>query len=322
MRVLPINKRAALQIVLAAGLAGAVSHWAAAQAPPDVCPSLWRDLEAAVKTRNLNAAKDANRKIQVGEGCNPLRVKAKSAMVDAYLQEDARQEKAGAQPAERLAALSGALVSYGKRDDWELRLKIADLKLRQAEAGDKAQYPALSQAYYDVLQAAEAAPASRARPPRAELERVAMLAYQYQALSPTPPKGRGLFGRGVRQIFVGRTPVPLQFVYNKAELTDLGLSEAERVVKELKDDNNPRIHLIGHTDPTGSHPFNDELSLRRAERIKKFLTDHGYPASQITIEGRGKRESEPFKAKIVNPTRFSPAEIDQILRRVEVVWKE
>jgi outer membrane protein OmpA-like peptidoglycan-associated protein len=322
MPVLPITRRFALQIALAAGLAGAVSHWAAAQAPPDACQALWRDLEAAVKARNLNAAKDANRKIQIGEGCNPLRVNAKTAMVDAYLQEDARHEKAGAPPAERLAALSSALVSYGKRDDWELRLKIADLKLLQAKAGDQAQYPALSQAYCDVLDAVDAASASRARPPQAEMERVAMLVYQYQTLSPTPPKGRGLFGRGVRQIFVERTPVPLQFVYGKAELTDRGLTEAERVVKELKDENNPRIHLVGHTDPKGSHPYNDDLSLRRAERIRKFLIEHDYPASKITVEGRGKRESEPFKAKIVNPTRFSPEEIDQILRRVDVVWKE
>src|SRR5215813_10880024 len=98
MPLLPIARRVALQIALAA----AVSHWAAAQAPPDGCQALWRDLEAAVKARNLNAAKDANRKIQIGEGCNPLRVSAKAAMVDAYLQEDARHEKAGAPPAERL----------------------------------------------------------------------------------------------------------------------------------------------------------------------------------------------------------------------------
>jgi outer membrane protein OmpA-like peptidoglycan-associated protein len=321
MPVFPIDKRLVVHIALAGGLAGAAAQWAAAQAPPETCRALWRDLEAAVKARNLNAAKDASRKIQIGEGCNPLRVNAKAVMVDLYRQEDARLEKAGASPAERLAALSAALVRYGKRDDWELRLKIADLRLKQADAGSERNYAAISQAHYDVLQAAEETPPSRPRPSPAELERIAMLAYQYQALSPTPVKGRGLFSRSVRHIFVGRTPVPLQFVYDKDKLTDLGNAEAERMVKELKEEDNPRIHLVGHTDPKGSDAYNDDLSWRRAEAVRTFLVERGYPAGQITVDGRGKRDVETFKRKIVDAGRFSPNEIDQILRRVEIVWK-
>ncbi len=73
----------------------------------------WRDLDAAVKARDLDAAKDANRKIQTRAGCNPLRIDAKAAMLGLYQREDDRLEKAGASPAQRLAALKAALVSYG-----------------------------------------------------------------------------------------------------------------------------------------------------------------------------------------------------------------
>jgi outer membrane protein OmpA-like peptidoglycan-associated protein len=322
MPIVPISKRSVVQIALAGGLAGAVTHWAAAQALPEACQALRRDLDAAAKARNLDAAKDANRKIQTGVGCNPLRIDAKAAMLGLYQEEDARLEKAGASPAQRLAALTAALVGYGNDHDWEPRLRIADLKRQLAESGGPRDYADISQAYYAVLQAAAKTSPSMARPSAALLERVAMLAYQYQAISTTPVKGRGLYTRDVRGIFVGRVPVPLQFVYNEDNLTDLGRAEAEKMVKALKEENNPRIHLVGHTDPKGSDAYNLELSVRRAEAIKKFLIAHGYPPHQITVEGRGKREVEAFMGKIVDAKRFSEEAIHQILRRVEIVQKQ
>ena len=320
MPILPISKRLVVQIALAGGLAGAVSHWAAAQAPPAECQAFWRDLDAAVKAHDVNAGKNANRKIQSTAGCNRLRIDAKAAMLGLYLREDARLEKAGASPAQRLAELTAALVSYGNDYDWEPRLRIADLKHRLAGAGGPAD-DVISQAYYAVLQAAARNSPSVVRPSPAQLERAVMLAYQYQAKSKTPVKGRGLYTREVRQIFVGRVPVPLQFVYNEDNLTDLGRAEAEKMAKELKEENNPRIHLVGHTDPKGSDAYNLDLSVRRAEAIRKFLIVRGYPPHQITVEGRGKREVEAFKGKIVDADRFSKEDIDRILRRVEIVSK-
>lgn len=322
MPILPISKRLVVQIALAGGLAGAVSQWAAAQAVREACQALRQDLDAAIKARNLDAARDANRKIQTGVGCNPLRINAKAAMIGLYQQEDARLEKSGASPAQRLAALTAALVSYGNDYDWEPRLRIADLKRQLAESGGQRDCADISQAYFAVLQAAAKTSPSVARPSAALLERVAMLAYQYQAISPTPVKGRGLYTRGVRQIFVGRVPVPLQFVYDEDNLTDLGRAEAEKMVNELKEEDNPRIHLVGHTDPKGSDAYNLNLSVRRAEAIKKFLIARGYPPHKITVEGRGKREVAAFIGKIVDANRFSEQDIDQILRRVEIVWKQ
>jgi outer membrane protein OmpA-like peptidoglycan-associated protein len=248
-------------------------------------------------------------------------------MLRLHLEEDVQKEKAGASPAQRLAALTTALVNYGNDHDWEPRLRIADLKRQVAESGgprDCAPGGArdcadISHAYYAVLQAAAKTSPSVARPSAALLERVVMLAYQYQAISPTPVKGRGLYTRDVRRIFVERVPVPLQFVYNEDNLTDLGRAEAEEMVKALKEENNPRIHLVGHTDPKGSDAYNLGLSVRRAEAIKKFLITRGYPSHQISVEGRGKSEVEAFKAKIVDANRFKEDELDQILRRVEIV---
>jgi outer membrane protein OmpA-like peptidoglycan-associated protein len=323
MQAFDISKRAVVGLALAGGLAGAVSHWAAAQAPPEACQALWRDLEAAAKAKSMGAAQDANRKLQTGRGCNPLRLRAKTVLLDLYRQEDRRLEKAGAAPAERLAALKSALLRYGRKDDWEVRLAVADLERQLADAsGNRDGYANVSQAYYDVLQAVEEAPPSRPQPSPAERERIVMLAYQHQAMSPKLVKARGLYSREVRKMFVARTPVPLQFVYDQDKLTELGAAEAERMAKVLEEEHNPRIHLIGHTDPKGSDAYNDDLSRRRAEAIRRFLVERGYPPQQITIEGRGKREVEAFMRKIVDADRYSEHDLHQILRRVEIVWKK
>jgi outer membrane protein OmpA-like peptidoglycan-associated protein len=323
MQAVAISKRLLAGLALAGSLAAAVPHWAAAQAPPETCQALWRDLQAAAKARDLKVAQDANRKLQTGRGCNPLRLEAKAVMLDLHRQDDRRQEQAGTAPAERLAALKTALVRYGRKDDWEVRLTIADLTRQLADAsGDRSAYADVSQAYYDVLLAAEDLPPSRPRPSQAERERIVMLAYQYQAMAPTLVKARGLYSRDVRKMFVARTPVPLQFVFAKDKLTELGQAEADRMAKVLKEENNPRIHLIGHTDPKGSDPYNDDLSQRRAAAIKRFLVGLGYPEDRITIEGRGKRDVEAFRRKIVDPDRYPEPDLHQILRRVEIVWNK
>jgi outer membrane protein OmpA-like peptidoglycan-associated protein len=322
MQAFTISKRFTIRAALAGCVVGAVTQWAAAQPPPEACQALWRDLEAAARTRNLSAAREANRKLQIGRGCNPLRTGAKAVLLDLHRHEDQRMEKAGASPAERLAAMKDALLRYGKKDDWEVRLTIAGLERQLAEAGgDRSAYANVSVAYYEVLRAVEEVPPSR-RPPPAEVERIGMLAYQYQARSPALVKSRALFSREMRQIFVGRTPVPLQFVYNEANLTELGRAEAERMAKVLQEERHPRIHLVGHTDPKGSDAFNDRLSRSRAEAVKTFLTERGYPPDLITIEGRGKREVEAFRRRMVDADRLPEPDIHQILRRVEIVWKK
>jgi outer membrane protein OmpA-like peptidoglycan-associated protein len=65
------------------------------------------------------------------------------------------------------------------------------------------------------------------------------------------------------------------------------LDEAARILKERGD-----VHVIvaGHTDSKGSDAYNMKLSNRRAEAVKRYLTDHGIAASRITSEGFGERE--------------------------------
>ena len=51
----------------------------------------------------------------------------------------------------------------------------------------------------------------------------------------------------------------------------------------------PRIRVEGYTDGIGSDPFNDDLSLRRANAVRDWLIGAGIPSAVITTVGFGKR---------------------------------
>ncbi len=52
----------------------------------------------------------------------------------------------------------------------------------------------------------------------------------------------------------------------------------------------PEISVIGYTDTRGGSAANDELSLRRAEAVKKVLVKIGIDGTRIKVVGRGERE--------------------------------
>ncbi|WP_347988892.1 OmpA family protein [Methylomonas sp. AM2-LC] len=70
-----------------------------------------------------------------------------------------------------------------------------------------------------------------------------------------------------------------------------------------------RFRIEGHTDAVGSDDFNNNLSLRRAEAVKEFLTHaYGISSDTIEVEGRG-------KAGLADPT----APTSETNRRVRLV---
>jgi len=60
--------------------------------------------------------------------------------------------------------------------------------------------------------------------------------------------------------------------------------------------------LAGHTDGKGNEGYNQALSERRAEAVKRFLTErHGMNASRLVTAGYGKtnlkNSADPFSAE-------------------------
>ena len=82
----------------------------------------------------------------------------------------------------------------------------------------------------------------------------------------------------------------LYFLEGRDELTPDSRQLLGRIVDEIARRPAPEIVVIGHTDRVGAVPFNDALSLRRAERVRDELVKVGIVAERIRVEGRGERE--------------------------------
>lgn len=71
----------------------------------------------------------------------------------------------------------------------------------------------------------------------------------------------------------------------------------------------PQLMIVGHTDTIGASRANDELSLKRAQTVARYLSDRGISADRIETAGRGERE-------LLVPTADGVA--DARNRRVEI----
>jgi outer membrane protein OmpA-like peptidoglycan-associated protein len=93
----------------------------------------------------------------------------------------------------------------------------------------------------------------------------------------------------------------IYFEYNSARI----VPEAEPQLKELGEAlrsqslRNATVVLGGHTDAKGSESYNERLSDRRAQAVKRYLVDKlDIPADHLTTAGYGKRHlknpNDPF----------------------------
>lgn len=110
------------------------------------------------------------------------------------------------------------------------------------------------------------------------------------------------------------------FAFNQAGLENLapgGRRKLERLVDALNSwESLERIELVGHTDRLGSDSYNRELSLQRAEQIKRYLVARGLPAERIHVAGHG--ESEPLVQCAARKDRGALIKCLQPNRRVEL----
>jgi outer membrane protein OmpA-like peptidoglycan-associated protein len=103
----------------------------------------------------------------------------------------------------------------------------------------------------------------------------------------------------------------ITFDYNSATISKKAKPAVEALGKALSSDDlkGSTFVVAGHTDGVGSDGYNQELSERRADAIKRYLTDkYGLAAADLVTVGYGK--SKPKEA--ANP-------MDPANRRVQVV---
>ena len=103
----------------------------------------------------------------------------------------------------------------------------------------------------------------------------------------------------------------IQFDYNSADISKNSLTAVQELGKALSDASlkGSTFVVAGHTDAIGGEAYNQDLSERRADTIKKYLTEkYGIAGSDLVTVGYGKtRPKDPN------------APMDPVNRRVQVV---
>lgn len=103
----------------------------------------------------------------------------------------------------------------------------------------------------------------------------------------------------------------IQFDYNSADISKTSMSAVQELGKALSSPSlkGSTFVVAGHTDAVGTENYNQDLSERRADTIKKYLSEkYGIAGSNLVTVGYG--ESKPKDANVP---------MDPSNRRVQVV---
>lgn len=106
--------------------------------------------------------------------------------------------------------------------------------------------------------------------------------------------------------FPALPPVHFAFDSDKVD-TQKYANELNTIVSVLKEFSNTDVVITGYTDHAGTNTYNDGLSLRRAEAVKKYLVGEGINAARLSTSGAGK-----------DPTTSGQEALTIKARRVEV----
>ena len=80
------------------------------------------------------------------------------------------------------------------------------------------------------------------------------------------------------------------FDFDKSVLKPEGRAKLTDLVSKIRGVNLEVIIAVGHTDSIGTVPYNQRLSVRRAEAVKAFLVSQGIERNRVYTEGKGEKQ--------------------------------
>jgi OOP family OmpA-OmpF porin len=80
----------------------------------------------------------------------------------------------------------------------------------------------------------------------------------------------------------------IKFAFDSAALSPEEAGKLDTLCEVVKASDIPQFKIIGHTDAAGTDTYNQNLSLLRAEEVKRHLVDDcGVPDAKLVAEGVG-----------------------------------
>ena len=111
-----------------------------------------------------------------------------------------------------------------------------------------------------------------------------------------PAKTRGMSLRGLKRTQSAESAAAVNlnipFEYNSSELKAEASAQLTQLKSALTRESlrNDRFLVAGHTDAKGSPQYNKQLSLKRAESVKRYLVAAGLDAGRLDTVGYGSEQ--------------------------------
>jgi OOP family OmpA-OmpF porin len=80
------------------------------------------------------------------------------------------------------------------------------------------------------------------------------------------------------------------FDFDKADIKSDAKAKLDDLVSKLAGVTLEVMIAVGHTDTVGADAYNEKLSVRRAEAVKKYLVSKGVEPNRVYTEGKGERQ--------------------------------
>ena len=281
-----------------AALLAAAAVLAGAGAAGADCTALIERFDAAVAARQVAEAKAIEAQVAVDAECARDIVKVRRGR--AGLQLRLAQALLGQGPAGTAAE---QLLAEASEMLWQAGKALGDLRLSQRRYADA------TISFEDALETMKNRGKTPQEPDPAIVAQIFESATRARLLA-AGPEGRaavyvpaakdhrdgsvgGSFSKDIRGFRPKVVPLPIQFETASAKLSAVGESAAAELLAALRQQQPPRLTLVGHADERGGEAYNLDLSERRVKAVRAFLMEQGITA-EITAIGRGK--SEPLQS--------------------------
>lgn len=79
------------------------------------------------------------------------------------------------------------------------------------------------------------------------------------------------------------------YEFDKASLTPASVASLDSLVNFMKDNPSLSVEIYSYTDGKGTNEYNKDLSLRRAQSVKSYLSQNGVPGDRMIAKAFGER---------------------------------